>query len=331
MNKKIIALLSILILILGITISGCNKEKTSYTKEKPLIIKVATDQQIGHPTTLAIEQMGANVEKKTNGRIKFEIFPAAQLGNDKVTAQSLQMGGIGIATLSSSAGSDIDARFKVFQLPYVISEQQMYKFFNTPAGAEFMDLSDKGMIGLTILNPGARHIWNSKHPVNTPDDVKGLRIRTAPNKIQAMTVQSLGGTAIPVAYAETYDALKSGIVDGVEFHISGVASQSLDEIIKYVTLIGYANAPDYLMMSKKVWDQLSDEDKKIMKEAANEARLFQEEKIKDIEVKSFEKMKAKGLQVIEVKDLTVWQDKTTKIYSDFPEAEVWIKKVKSIN
>ncbi|MDK2878413.1 MAG: hypothetical protein PWR06_1129 [Thermoanaerobacteraceae bacterium] len=333
-SKKVVLLTCVVLLLFALV--GCGQQagntqssnqqqssqQQSQQESKPqeqMVLKLAENQPEDYPTTIGDKEFAKIVEEKTNGRIKIEVYAGGQLGDEKSVIEAVQMGGIDFARVNAQPLSDFAKPLRVLSLPYLFDNREhLWKVLDGPIGDEILDtLKDASMIGLAYYDSGARSFYNSKHEVKTPADLKGLKIRVQQSELMVGLVEALGASATPMAYGEVYSGLQTGVIDGAENNWPSYYSTSHYEVAKYYTLDYHTMTPEVVIASKALWDKLSDEDKKIIKEAARASEETQKKAWQEYEKKSIEAVKAKGNVITEVKDLKPWQDAVKPLYDKF--------------
>lgn len=268
----------------------------------------ALDIKLGHALApdhswhMAAEGFAKEVKQKTDGRVNFQIFPAAQLGNEKTVLEGLRIGSVGAAIMGTTALQSVDPRFGIVELPYSWSNaNQAYKAYDGELGNALAKIAEqKGLILLGWWELGFRHYTNNKHPVKTIEDLKGLKTRVTPDKMRIETFKELGANPVPLAFGELYSALQQGLFDAQENPLSIIYTSSFYEVQKYLSMTGHVWGPANLILSKSVWNRISDKDKKIINDAAIEWGRHQRKAMSDGEASLIENLKAKGMEVNEV-------------------------------
>nr|WP_246110755.1 TRAP transporter substrate-binding protein [Thermosediminibacter litoriperuensis] len=306
--------------------AGCGQKSESSSNQQPqeqgkpqLVLKLAENQPEDYPTTIGDKEFARIVEEKTNGRIKIEVYAGGQLGDEKSVIEAVQMGGIDFARVNAQPLSDFAKPLRVLSLPYLFdNEEHLWKVLDGQIGEELLDtLKEANMIGLAYYDSGARSFYNNKREVKTPADLKGLKIRVQQSELMVSLVEALGASATPMPYGEVYSALQTGVIDGAENNWPSYYSTSHYEVAKYYTLDNHTRTPEVVIASKALWDKLSDEDKKIIKEAARASEEVQKKAWKEYEQRAIEAVKAKGNIITEVTDLKPWQDAVKPLYDKF--------------
>lgn len=272
--KKLLVIFSVAILTLMLISSfSMAMEKKGDT----IILKSACDHQEGYSTVEGLRLMSKLTETWTHGRIKIEVYPGAVLGSEKESIEQTQMGVIDINRVSISPVISVYPKMAVFALPYIFaSREHMWTVLEGEIGqAMLAELEKVGFIGLAYMDSGARSFYTVKKPINSPADLKGMKVRTQKSEVMMDMVTAMGGKPEPMAFEEVYSALQTGVIDGAENNPPSYYETSHYEIAKYYSLDGHAMVPEILLMSAKTWSALSDSDKQIIKMAAVAAQELQ--------------------------------------------------------
>jgi tripartite ATP-independent transporter DctP family solute receptor len=267
-------------------------------------LKIGIELAKDHPQGKGMIKFGELLKEKSGGKIKSEIFYDSSLGNAKKILEQLQGGlqDIGVIDPANMTG-DIK-ELGVYGLPFLFNnEQEADAVLDGPFGQQMLErLPAKNWVGLSYWENGFRNITNNKHAINKLDDLKGLKIRTMQNKIHLDAFSALGVNPVPMAFAELYTALETKTVDGQENPLLIIKSQKFYEVQKQLTLSNHVYSPFILIVSKKLWDQLSDDEKKAFKEAGIEAGKYQRQVSREDNKATLEYLKTTGK--MEVTELT---------------------------
>lgn len=243
------------------------------------------------------------------------------------------MSGLAFCRVNAQPLSDFTPILGVLSLPYIFrDEDHLWKVLNGQIGEELLkEMEANGLVGLAYYDSGSRNFYNSRRVVKSPADMKGLKIRVQQSKLMMGLVKSLGASATPMAYGEVYTGLQSGVIDGAENNWPSYYSTSHYEVARYFTLDHHTRTPEVLCMSKAVWDKLSAEDKKIVKQAALESQADQRRAWKEYEAKSIKAIRDGGKNTItELADLSAWQAAVTPLYKTLdlgPKKDEYVKKI----
>lgn len=295
------------------------------TAKKSYVLKYAELNPDGHIMDLCGDHFAQLVEEKSNGRIKIQVFPAGQLGDEKTMYQTLQMGGGAIDICRGNTNSLGDFGMKkltLFGLPFIFRDRaHLWDVLNSPIGAEFLNEPEElnsGFVGLNYLDEGSRNFFTSKKVVvNTIDDFKGLKLRVPTTDLMTETVSALGVQSTPISFSELYSALQTGTVDGAEQPHSGYYSNKFFEVAPNYILTGHTYSPSIVIMSQSVYAKLDAEAQQIIKEAATETAAWNRENIEVLDNELLSKIKAAGANVIEVKDKTPYINATKDVVTKY--------------
>jgi len=264
-----------------------------------IILKAACDHQEGYSTVEGLRLMSKLTEMWTNGRIKIDVYPGAVLGSEKESIEQTQMGVIDINRVSISPVISVYPKMAVFALPYIFaSREHMWKVLEGEIGQTMLaELEKVGFIGIAYMDSGARSFYTVKKPINSPADLKGMKIRTQKSPVMMDMVEAMGGKPIPMAFEEVYSALQTGVIDGAENNAPSYYETSHYEVAKFYSLDGHAMVPEITLMSAKTWNALSDADKQIIKMAAVAAQELQRKLWLKDEVTSMNIVKEAGCKI----------------------------------
>ncbi len=284
-----------------------------------MVLRLAENQAEDYPTTIGDKEFARLVEERTDGRIKIDVYAGGQLGDEKSVIESVQMGAIDFARVNAQPMGEFAKGMKVLSLPYLFrDENHLWKVLNGPIGEKLLDdLRSSRIVGLAYYDSGARNFYNSKRPVKTPADLKGLRIRVQQAALMVDLVQALGASATPMAYAEVYTGLQTGVIDGAENNWPSYYSTSHYEVAKYYTVDEHTRNPEVLIASRARWDKLSEKDQQIIKKAAKDSVAVQRKSWKEWEDKAIKAVKEKGNVITLIKDLTPWQEAVNPLYDKY--------------
>ncbi len=264
-----------------------------------IILKAADDHHKGYSTVEGLYLMAKLVEEWTNGRIKIEVYPGAVLGSEKETIEQTQMGIIDINRVSIAPLTALYPKLSVFALPYIFkSREHMWKVLESDIGQNMLlELKKVGLIGLGYMDSGARSFYTVEKPILSPDDLKGLKIRTQKSPVMMDMVKAMGGKPVPMAFEEVYSALQTGVIDGAENNPPSYYETRHYEVAKYYSLDEHAMVPEIIIMSLRTWDALSEQDRQIIKMAAIAAQELQRRLwLKDEEI-ALQKVKEAGCKI----------------------------------
>jgi len=226
---------------------------------------------------LAAEKFKALTEKYTNGSVTVTIFPNAKLGDERTLLERMKMGIVDAGIITNGPIINFVPRFGAIDLPFLFrNPDHAYKVLDGPIGNQlFADMEKQGWKGLAWAERGFRNLTNSKKAVNTPDDVKGLKIRVMQNPVYVDSFKALGANAVPMAWTEALTALQQGTVDGQENPLNVIVAFKLNESQKYMAITRHAYAPAPIIMSMVTWKKLDAGQQKAVLKAAQEAAVYE--------------------------------------------------------
>ncbi|KGJ03213.1 tripartite ATP-independent transporter solute receptor, DctP family [Paracoccus halophilus] len=286
----------------------------------------------GYPTVEGVRAMAAEVKEKTEGRICIEVFPASQLGEEKDAIEQTQFGVIDMVRASFGTFNDIVPETQLFSLPYLFRNQDhMYKVMDGPIGDELAaGFAEKDLIALAYYDGGARSFYNSQKPIDSIDDLSGMKFRVMQNDVFVDMMSALGADATPMPYGEVYSSIQSGVIDGAENNYPSYDSSGHAEVAKYYTLDQHLMVPEVVAVSKLSWEKLSPEDQQIMREAARNSAVIQRQLWADQEKASEENVVADGAEIIKEIDKTPFIEAMAPVYEKYvttPEAQDLVKRI----
>jgi tripartite ATP-independent transporter DctP family solute receptor len=307
-----LAVLSLLLTVIGCG-AGQSKKPTAQpasmasattTDVKDREIKLAIVLQENHPQGLGGKKFKELIEKNSNGKIKVSAYYNGVLGDDKKAVESLRGGTIELTVVPTSILSGTVKEFGVLDLPFIFNnEQEADIVLDGAVGKALIDkLPTHDLVGLGYWENGFRNITNSKRPVTTLEDFKGLKIRTLQNAVHIEVFKALGTNPVPMAFTELYTALDTHTIDGEENPLKTIETSKFYEVQSQLSLSRHLYTPFIFLAGKKFWDQLSDDEKKMLQDAAIEAGKYQRELNREENKKSLENLKAKGMKVSEISE-----------------------------
>jgi tripartite ATP-independent transporter DctP family solute receptor len=265
-------------------------------------IKFANQNAKGHPVVMGMEKFAELVEQKSRGKLKVNVFPGGALGSDQANISALQGGTLEMAAMNSGIFASVVKEFAVYDFPFLFgSPKEADAVVDGPFGQSLhKKLEDKGLVGLAYYELGFRQLTNSKHPIAKVEDIAGLKLRVIPNPINIDWVTALGANPTPLPFPELYSALEQKAVDGQENPVATIQGAKLYEVQKYMTITNHQYNPQSVVISRKFWDSLSEGERKIVAEAAQESAKYQREQSRAASAGILEQLKKAGMQVTEL-------------------------------
>ena len=289
-------------------------------------ISVAQNSHYG----VAIDTFAREGGKRTNGRYNEQnVWSGARRARRGTVAggqqgarhptEALQLGTLDLTMTSTGPVPNFVPDIAILDIPFLFRDYAHARaVLDGPIGQQMLQkFKAKGIHALAWGENGFRNMTNSRHPVNGPDDLKGLKMRTMENPVHIQAYRAFGIIPTPMAFTEVFTALQQGTVDGQENPLSVITSAKLDQVQKYLTLTGHVYSPALILMSKAQWDRLSDADKQAFDEAAKEAVKANRARIDDDEKKAVADLRAKGMQIVEHPDKAKFQAALGPTFTEF--------------
>lgn len=241
------------------------------------------------------------VARKSGDKMKVRLFPNGTLGGDLQTVSALQGGTIEITTLPPGLLVGLSKEYGAFDLPFLFNDfREADAVLDGPVGKRFLEKAPQGLVGLAYWDHGFRNVSNSRHPIAKAEDFQGLKLRALQAPLMLETFNALGANAVPLAFTELFTAMETKAVDGQDNPIVAFETNKFHEVQKHLSLTRHVYNPLVLLVSRKAWDGLSADEKRILQAAADETRGEQRRVSREMEQKSIANVKAKGVIVTDV-------------------------------
>lgn len=272
-----------------------------------------------YPVSIAMESFLAEVAEKTGGEITGKVYHNGVLGSQPDAIEQMRLGVMDFGEFSLGPMGQAVPETNVVSLPFIFSSiPDMYRLMDGEVGDAIGEgMIDKGIMPLAWYAAGARSFYNSVRPINTPADVEGLKVRVMSNDLFVKMIESMDGNATPMAFAEVYQSLKTGVVDGAENNPPSYESTSHFEVAKYYSLTEHLIIPECLCMSLKTWEKMTPEQQEIVKAAGRASAEHQRELWAEREAASMEIVQAGGTVVNTIADKAPFQAAMTPVYDKF--------------
>lgn len=286
----------------------------------------------GYPTVEAVKFMSEKVKERSAGRICITVFPSSQLGEEKDTIEQTQFGVIDMVRASFGSFNNIVPEAQLLSLPYLFrSEEHMHNVMDGPIGEELAgSFAEHDLIALAYYDGGSRSFYNSKKPITSVDDLKGMKFRVMQSDVFVDMMSALGANATPMPYGEVYSSIQTGVIDGAENNWPSYDSSGHFEVAKYYTLDQHLMVPELVAVSKASWDKLTPEDQDIMRVAAKESVAVMRELWSAQEKASEEKAIAAGAEIVRDIDKTPFIEAMGPVYDKYvtsDEAKDLVKRI----
>ena len=250
---------------------------------------------------VGVQRFAELVSEKSAKKITIKVFPSGTLGGDIQTVSAMQGGTIEMTTMPPGLLVGLSKEFGVFDLPFLFDDfQQADTVLDGPIGKKFLDKVPQGLIGLAYWDHGFRNVSNSKRPIQKLEDMQGLKLRVIQAPLMLDLFKELGSNAVPMPFTELYTAMETGAVDGQDNPIVAFETNKFYEVQKHLATTRHVYNPLIVLIGKKVWDQLSVDERKIIADAANETRAYQRKASREMEAKALDSARKHGTLVTEI-------------------------------
>lgn len=232
-------------------------------------LRLALNQTEEHPSYIALDNFGESLSDATEGRWGVDVYANETLGAQQEAIQLVSDGTVEMAIVSGTQLENLNEDFRVFNLPQVFDdvEHQMSVVGDEAITADlYSSLEDQKITVLGGFTQGTRSVYNSKAPIEKPEDLSGMKIRVQESDVHMKMIEAMGGSAAPMAYGEVYTAMQSGVLDGAENNEVSYLSQKHNEVAKYFSNTNHLVGLDYLVINTDVLAAMSEEDRAVFDE-----------------------------------------------------------------
>lgn len=260
------------------------------------------------------------VESRSNGSLKIEIYPNGALGGERDMIEGLGVGSIDMVLTSTGPMSGFAPEVTVVDLPFLFRDfDHAHKVLDGEIGTDLRNKVEEtmGVKTLAWWENGYRHVTNNSKPIETPEDLKGMKIRTMENDIHMDSFTAMGAQPTPMAYTELFTALQQGVIDAQENPIANAYASRFYEVQKYMTLTSHFYSPSLLMMAQSRFDSLSPEHQQILSEAAVEAGQYERQVVQRMDREYLAELKELGMEIIENPDLAPFIEAVQPVYEKY--------------
>ncbi len=268
---------------------------------------------------VAIDTFAREVEKRTAGRYKVQPFYSGALGGERESIEAVQLGTQELTFSSTGPVPNFVPSARILDIPFLFRDKAHARaVLDGQIGQDMLkEFEPKGFKALAWGENGVRHMTNSKRSVNSPDDLKGLKMRTMENPVHVAAYKGFGIVTTPMAFPEVFTALQQGTVDGQENPLSVIMAAKFDQVQKHLSLTGHVYSPAVFLMSKGAFDKLSAADKTAFLEAAKEGAKVGRARVDEDDTKGVAELRSKGMTVIENVDKSKFIAALTTVNADF--------------
>lgn len=299
------------------------------------LIKLGHGLGVTHPVHEAMVFMAKRVEEKSDGKVQIRIYPNQQLGTERELVELLQIGSLGMTKVSSATLESFAPKIQVLSMPYLFRDDaHRDKVLKGEIGKQLLSESEEFWLkGLVYYDAGKRSFYTKTKPVESPEDLKGLKVRTLESNMAINMIKSFGSSPTPVSYGELYTALQQGIVDGAENNPPSLYTSRHYEVCRFYSINEHTAVPDVVIVSTKVWNTLDDEEKQWIQEAAEESAVYQYKLWAESVEESLMEMEKAGV-TITYPDPTPFREAVESLYESFkatqPEMFEMVERIRKV-
>lgn len=297
-------------------------------------LKLAHGLPTDHPVHKAMVFMADRCKEVSAGELQIQIYAGGQLGSEQQCVELLQIGSLAITKVSAAVMESFTDDYKVLGLPYIFRDQEhAFKVFDGDIGKQLLlSTENKWIRGLCFYDAGSRSFYTIDKPIEHPDDLKGMKIRVMKSKTAMDMVQMLGGSPTPISWGELYTALQSGVVDGAENNPPSFYTSHHYEVCKHYSLDEHTSVPDVLIISQHIWNDLTDEEKGWLQQAADDSVPVQRKLWAASVEESLAEVQKAGVTIYRP-EKAPYQEKVKDVYESYKDQESvysYIKRIQAI-
>ncbi len=318
----------ILLPVALIFISGCSQQ------DAVTAIKLAHGLDISHPVHKGMVYFAEQVAERSNGQMRIDIYPSGQLGSERQCLELLQIGSLGMTKVSAAVLENFAPRMKVLGLPYLFrDDEHAWAVLNGPIGKGLLlEAQNYWLRGVCFYDAGSRSFYTKDRPINSPDDLDGLKVRVMNSQTAMQMVKALGGAPTPISFGELYTALQQGVVDGAENNPPSFYTSRHYEVCKYYSIDEHSTVPDVMLIGTNTWERLTAQEQTWLQEAADASVEYQRKVWAASEQEALDAVKAAGVQ-INYPDKSPFAARVEDIYErykDDPEIYELIQQIQAV-
>ena len=344
MKRRLLALVLACTMALSLTACGGSKDAaTTAPAEGGDTIAADADKtydapeftlKLGHSDTtsnllhVSLEHFADYVKEQSNGRVQIDLYAAEQLGSNAEMAEMLEMGSLDAMMMPQGQEATYAPKLNALGLPFLFPNYDaVYAVLDSDIGDELVaDLANRNMIQIAYWENGLRQVTNSVRPINTPDDLKGLKIRTPEDAMTLAIFNALGSSPSPLAFSELYLALQQGTFDGQENPVSNIYANNFQDVQKYIAITNHKYECKNMVFSLTTWNKLPEDVQQLLTEAAKTYGNEHRKAIVDSSDTMLAELEEAGMEVSRP-DTTAFQSATASVYDDFYAQNDWAKEL----
>ncbi|MGD2152163.1 MAG: TRAP transporter substrate-binding protein [Gemmatimonadales bacterium] len=304
-------------LLLVLAAAGCRGEGDTR------VLKLAHGLEVAHPVHQAMVHMADRLSELSGGRMRIDIYPGGQLGEERELIEMLQIGSLAMTKVSASPLESFVPEMTVFSIPYVFRDQEhLWRVLDGELGQRLLLAGQRYYLrGLCYYDAGPRSFYTSSTPIRRPEDLSGLKIRVQKSITSTRMVQALGGAATPIDWGELYSALQQGVVDGAENNPPSFYLSRHYEVSRYYTLDKHTWVPDVLLISTHVWASLSPQERDWLSVAVASSVVEQRRLWREASEEALERVRAAGVEIVEP-ELAAFREAVQPLHDSYRDTPI---------
>lgn len=320
------------VMLMALTIVFIGSMGVADAASKNMNLSAAHVMSEKDPYHLGIARFCDLVKERTGGRIDYTMYANGKLGAERDITEGVSMGTIDLAVVTNAFCVNLAPELGVLDFPYLFeSREDAYRFLDSDIAAGlFKTLERSNIVGLAFMENGFRNLNTRAKMITTPEQIKGMKIRTMETPVHLAAFKAAGANATPVSAAELYTSLQQGTVDGHENPIKSIYDYNFYEVCPFIAKTEHFYSTVNLIINKGVWDSLSLEDQAIMRQAAKEATVYQRESCIAREAETAKLMLDAGVKIEEGIDKAQWKAAMSPVYQDSKLTKLHSENLKKI-
>lgn len=275
------------------------------------------------PYAVGARAFRSAVERETKGTVEVQLFPNRQLGDERQMLEGMRFGTVDAGVITNAVIAQLEPAFQVNDLPFLFAnEAQAHKVLDGAVGADLAKrLTAKGIVPLGFMEGGFRNMINNKRPVSTPADVQGVKYRVMQNPVFIDMFTSLGGSAVPMAWGETFTAVQQGTIDGLEIPVAVIEANKYYEVTKFLSLTNHTYSMIGLVISKRALDKLNPDQRSAVLAAGKSATAIQRQVTAADAVKTLASLEKNGMKINRISDVSAFRKSVAPVYDKFRKSD----------
>ncbi len=271
------------------------------------------------PYAVGAREFKKALDARVGNRVDVQLFPNRAIGDERPLIDGMRLGTVDMGVITNAVIAQIEPAFQVNDMPFLYSsEEQGHRVLDGAVGAALRTrLEARGVVPLAYMEGGFRHMINNIRPIVRPEDLRGIKFRVLQSPIYIEMYRSLGGNAVPMAWAETFTAVQQGAIDGLEIPLGIIDQNRYYEVTRFLSLTGHIYSMIGLLMAKRTFDRLPAELKTAVQEAATEARGIQRRQNAEATTGFLTNLRTRGMQINEVPDKAAFRRGVMPMYESF--------------